>query len=572
MKRFEKVFALVLAVVFAIGLLAGCATPTATEAAPVTTEAAAAATSVPPTAVPPTAVPPTAAPTAINKIGGNLVYISTEEPDTLDIQTSVMSIADGITSLMMDTLVAKDVNGQYVPSTAESWTISPDGLTWTFKIRQDVKFHNGDPMTANDWAWTFNRALDPNFAAPGTAPSLASVASVVATDDTTLVITLKQANYYFLDSLSINGYMGVYDKLAVEAAGAKYGLSEVGMVGTGPYKFKQWVQDESITIERNPDYNWGPVQFEGCSTGPYNIETITFRVVPDIATVTAAMIAGEVSYSSIQPQDVQTITDTGLYNILSGPVPGYLYLLINASKAPTDNVHFRRALAYAVNRDEVLQVVGLNQGVKILGPLSPVMIGYDPIQETYGLDYNPDKAKEEFGLAGYTYGSDGMLIGPDGQPFEIDFFTTSDEQGSKSAQVVQAQFAAVGLKANIQQLEWGTLAAQMTAGDFSISYMGVGYPSADLLYLTYHSPGAALWTFANDPDMDALLEKIRSETDATAQQAAVNAAAKYIVENGYMVPWYSPNSFSALDKNITDYEFSPILGVLFQNAYFTNLP
>jgi peptide/nickel transport system substrate-binding protein len=570
MKKYEKIFGLALAVIFLLGLLAGCATPTATEAAPVTTEAAPAATT-PPTAVPPTAVPPTEA--VVSKVGGNLIYLSTEEPDTLDIQTSVMSIACGMVGFIGDPLIAKDVNGQYIPQIAESWTASTDGLTWTFKIRTDVKFHNGDPMTAHDWEYTFNRALDPNFAAPGAAPSLASVASVVAPDDTTLVITLKAANYYFLDTLAGNCYLTVYDQKAVEAGGNKYGLSEIGIVGTGPYIFKEWVQDETITLERNPDYNWGAVLFDGAQTGPWNIETVTLRVVPDIATITAAMLAGEVSYSGVQPQDLQAITDSGLYNIESGPVPAYLYLLINSSLAPTNDVHFRRAMAFATNRDEVLQVVAQGKGVKILGSLSPVMIGYDPVQETYGLEYDPDQAKAEFLLAGFTYGSDGNLIGPDGQPFEIDFYTTADETGTKSAQVVQAQFAAVGLVANIQQLEWGTLAAKLTAGEYNISFMGVGWPNADLMYMTYHSPGAALWTFVNDPQMDTLLESIRTTTDPTAQQAAVNAVVKYIIENAYMVPWYSPQTFYAVDKNISEYLYSPVLaGVLFQNAYFTNLP
>jgi peptide/nickel transport system substrate-binding protein len=562
MKRLEKVFGLVLAVVFVLGLLAGCAQPTATEAAPAAT--------TPPTAVPPTAVPPTEAPPS--KIGGNLIYISTEEPDTLDIQTSVMSIASMVTSFMMDGLVSKDMNGKYVPSIAENWEISPDGLIWTFTIRQDVKFHNGDPLTANDWVYTFNRALDPNFVAPGTAPALASVESVVATDDYTLVITLKEPNFYFLDNLSINSYQGVISQRAVQEGGVKYGQSEIGIVGTGPYKFKEWVQDESIIIERNPDYSWGPIQFEGANTGPWNIETITFRVVPDMSTILASMEAGEVSLSGVQPQDVQTVTDTGYYNILSGPTPGIYYTLINSSKPPMDNVHFRRALNYATNRDEIVQVVLFGVGTKILGPLSPVMIGYNPIQETYGLDYNPDKAREEFQLAGYTYGADGMLLNPDSTPLEVNYWSTSDEVSIKGAQVWQAQMAAVGLKLNLQQLEWGTLAAQLAAGDYEFCLMGVGYPTADILYLAYHSPGAALWTFANDPTLDGLLEKMRTETDQTAQQEAVNAAVKYLIDNAYLVPFVSPLSFTALDINIADYQYSPMLGVLLQNAYFTNLP
>jgi ABC-type transport system substrate-binding protein len=127
------------------------------------------------------------------------------------------------------------------------------------------------------------------------------------------------------------------------------------------------------------------------------------RFVPDLSTMLASLEAGEFSFATMLPQDVPVIEATGKYDIVTGQRAHIWYLEFNLSKPPYDNVHIRRAFNYMLNRDEIIQVVRQGRGVKVLGPLSPAMIGYWPGQEEIGLDYNPDLAKEEFLAAGYSY-------------------------------------------------------------------------------------------------------------------------------------------------------------------------
>lgn len=274
--------------------LTGCA-PQASGESPASTEAVAATEAIAATQAPAAAGP---------KVGGNLVYGLWANPDTLDTQKTNFGVMDAVMSRVGASLVAMDVNGKIIPYLAESWETSSDGLTWTFHLKQGVKFHNGDPVTAQDWVYTIQRMQDPATTSP-TAGMVEPITNVEAVDDNTLVMTLDKPFYPILDTLALSSYLGVLSKAAIDAAGTDYGTGEGGVVGAGPYRFKEWVQDEKIIIQRNPDFTWGPVYYEGCNTGPYYIDTIEFRIIPDYATSLAALDSGDLDfYDQIVSKDV----------------------------------------------------------------------------------------------------------------------------------------------------------------------------------------------------------------------------------------------------------------------------
>ncbi len=196
----KKLFTLC-AALLALALLASACAPTATEPA-----APPAATTAPQES--PTEAAPTSAPTEVpSLVGGTLVYTLSFEPDSLDPQKTQMGDAFTVNSFMNSSLVPKDAQGNIVPYLATSWDISPDGITYTFHLRQDVKFHNGDPMTAADVVWTYVRQNAPETASPNAY--LTTVDTVQALDDYTVQFTLKNPNYYFLDLLPLDGYLGI---------------------------------------------------------------------------------------------------------------------------------------------------------------------------------------------------------------------------------------------------------------------------------------------------------------------------------------------------------------------------
>ena len=203
--------------------------PPAEEASEAPAEEAATAVSAETEA--PTEVPVEEGPT----VGGTLVMASVEEPDTLDIYKSSFAISSMVTSNLGGALVAKNADGQMVPYLAESWEISDDGLTYTFHLRDNVKFHNGEPFTANDYVWTWDRCFAESFICLVSAAMLAPVASYEAPDDYTFVITLNEPNYYMLSTLGAYDYLQPFNQTAVEADGDNYGMSGSSAIGVGPY-------------------------------------------------------------------------------------------------------------------------------------------------------------------------------------------------------------------------------------------------------------------------------------------------------------------------------------------------
>ncbi|MEM5775108.1 MAG: ABC transporter substrate-binding protein, partial [Anaerolineaceae bacterium] len=392
-----------------------------------------------------------------------------------------------------------------------------------------------------------------------------------AVDDFTLKLTLDAPFYPILESLT-SSYAGVWSQKAIEEAGDQYGWTVA--VGAGPYIFEDWVQDEKITLVRNPDFTWGPIMYEGCNPGPYNIERLEWRFVPDSATVLASLEAGELGYASVSPNDMETIEGTGMYEVVSGLDTNFRYLEFNLVNPPFNDVHVRRAFNYMINRDEVIDVVCMGQCVKILSSMSPAMIGYWPGIEEIGLDYNPEKAKEEFIAAGYSYADDGTLLNPDGTAFEADLWTDAgDTVWINWSEVMERQFAAQGVKVNIKMLEWNALADKLSSGDFQMDTMSMDWNEADVLYLMYHST-SGWWSQIGElqnQELDALLEATRTETDPAARQEAVNTALKYVTEQALIAPVMATNFFVAIDKNIEGWEFSPFTGVIFADAFFNDL-
>jgi peptide/nickel transport system substrate-binding protein len=235
-------------------LLSSCgASPTATAATATAAPAQQPTSSAPsPSKVPPTAtmIPPTATPPGPT-VGGTLVIGLTSEPDTLDVQKSAMTPMELVMAQVGATLIARDpATGKLVPYLAESWTISSDGLTMDFWLRKGIKFHNGSPVTAQDYAWTLNRAIDPATRSLGTGAMLTALASAEAVDDSHLRLTLKTPSFPLLGSLAFVGYCSVLPKAAVEKLGDQFGRQPIG---AGPFQFKEWKTGDKIVLERNPD-------------------------------------------------------------------------------------------------------------------------------------------------------------------------------------------------------------------------------------------------------------------------------------------------------------------------------
>jgi peptide/nickel transport system substrate-binding protein len=491
-------------------------------------------------------------------VGGTLTYAAYSDPDTLDAHQTTFVMATQVLDLLGASLVELDPDGKIVPYLAESWTISDDGLQWDFVLRKNVKFHNGDPLTAQDYVWTFERAQDPAFGT-GSAPTMiSSVETVEVLDDYTLRLNLGEPFFSLMINLASAEYLQPLSRAAVESAGDQYGRNPVSV---GPFKFVEWKTGDRVILERNPDFYWGP---PFAHEGPPYIERIEFRIIPETSTLVAAFEAGELDfanqYANLQAKDVLRIEATGQYQIFEGLQQGMRpFVLMNVAKPPFDDVRVRKAFNLAVDRPAMIEIRTQGNAVVQYGPLSPSQIGYWEGIEELGYGYDLEQAMALMEEAGYVMGDDGFFE-KDGQRLKLSLTSLSQDIWVKAAEILQQQWKELGVEIEIVQEDAALAIAAAQAGDYELMMMGITAEEADILHYMFHSSNLGSgynMSQVDDPELDELLELTRTLTDPDERQQVVNEAQKLIVEKAYVVPLYAPKIFHVLHNRVKGAMFSP---------------
>lgn len=483
------------------------------------------------------------------QVGGKLVIAIPNDPDTIDIHKTGDGNAMSMAWLMGATLVARDTEANYHPWLAESWETSEDSLTWTFKVRQDVKFHDGTPMTAADFAYAINRLIDPNEASAQSG-RMAAVASAEAPDAATLILHMKAPYPLVLEQLSNTGVVQPYSQAFVEAQGDQFGRT---FMGVGPYRFVEWRTGESVLLERNPDFNWGPPFVE--NQGAYYIEQIEFRIIPEPATIIAGLEAGEIDYAIINGRDVEFLRETDQVDIYEAPTPGMNPAIhMNLSMPIFQDLAVRQAFNLAVDRETLVNVVIEGLGTPQYGPLSPNIRGYLEETDEIGYHFDLEQAKTLMSEAGFTPGADGTLE-RDGEPLALKLKCSSVE--TRLCEVLQAQYKNLGVNLTIETIEPGLLLTDALGGNYEIMVVGYLASESDILYRWFHTsrPGALNLTRGSLPEFDAILDLTRS--DLANRDQHVDDAQRYMIENAIVVPLYNPLQFTALSTRVEGELFSP---------------
>ena len=512
---------------------------------------------------------------ADSMMGGTLRIALPSDVTSLDLhKTSRGDDALVVGQWFSATLVTQNADGEYIPYLAESWEFSDDGLMWTFHLRDDVMFHNGDPVTAHDFVWTYERALDPDLASPGTGRRLNGM-TFEAPDDYTLVFNFPAPAISLLQFVNW-GYMAPMSQRAVEELGAEY---ELNPVGTGPYKVVEVRPGEGVAMERWDDYNWGPEFFDGANTGPYNFDRIEFSILPEEATRIAALESGDIDYVNgiSNPLDVAILEAAGV-TVQQAPFGQVRMIYIQNHVPPFDDARVRQALNYSVNREEITQIVTDGADKISRGPISPGMLGYDPaIEEQCGYHFDLDRAKELMQEAGYTYGDDGMLMTPAGEPFSLTMIGEPVDSGTAYMEVLQSMWRELGIDITLESTEPSILYPRLTERDYQMGYgRRGGWTSYDYLYAIYHSstgrdlPGS-MRSAVNDPTTDAFLEKNRAlAMDNPELQDSVNELYCHIAEQAYSV-WISDGVFRpSIGPRVMGFVAGPAFAgrpVFWSNAY-----
>jgi peptide/nickel transport system substrate-binding protein len=497
------------------------------------------------------------------QVGGEFVWALQQEPDSLDWAKTALISSYTVDYYVSAALLALTPEQTLVPWLAESYQVSDDGLTYEFTLRDDIRFHDGTPLTAADYVWTFNRALDPDTASPAMADQLGPVASITEIDQYSFRIILESAYAPLLFNLADPGFMGPMSEAAFNAMGADaYGRAPVGV---GPFKVVEWRTGEAITLERNPDYVWGP-EF---AQGPAYIETLEFRIIPEYSTIVAGLQAGEIHFSQLQIKDVESFRALDSFVLFSQQAKGIRpALFLNVSTPPFDDLNVRLAFNYAINRQGLIDVVLLGNGDIQYGPLSPLQIGYWDGAGEVGYGYDAETARQYFEAAGYALNADNLLE-KDGQPFTLGAMVFSgNEINTRTIQIIQQQLLEVGVTVNIEEVEPGVAFDRLIGGDYQLAILGVTSQEADILYSLFHSSGSLNLGHIADPELDALLEQSRTTVDPEARQQVLDDIQRMIIEKAYIVPLFIPQYYYALDSRLqgSSFLFFDVLDLV--NAYF----
>ena len=484
--------------------------------------------------------------------GGNLVDGITEEPDTLDPQKTNTAVTGTLLRYAGDTLITKDLDGDYVAGLADSWEESEDGTTWTFELKDGVKFHNGDPVDAQAVKASIERAMDPKTKA-GVAGSLFSeVKEIRAPSDKTVEIALKRPFSVFEANIA-DPRAAIVDAEAAEKMSEKFGRTPVL---TGPWKVTDWKSGDRIRMERNPDYSWGP---EFAHDGPPRVESLTFRIMTDNATRIAALQSGEIQMTDVPPVNVAELEESGDFQLQNYLRTGVgLFMEFNVNKEPFDDPVVREAMNYAIDKDAIVETALRGLGQPACGPLPPSIEGHWSGMCDYAPSYDPEKAKSLLSEAGYEPGPDGTLS-KDGEPFEFTLFVMPEDTWTQSAQLVQQQLKDIGIQMEIQSFEFGTLLEKAKAGEQQAELMGYTYTNPDILYLWFHSAniGEGLnLSHIDDPELDAMLEESRTTIDKDAQQRIYQDIQKYIVDESVWVPLWNNQEHIATSQQVEGAEVS----------------
>lgn len=498
--------------------------------------------------------------------GGKLVLGRGDPPTNLDPHKTGEAAADEVNNFIGGGLMTLDPQTLAVrPWLAESVTQNEDGTVFTFTIRQGVTFHNGDPLTAHDFKWTYERALNPETQATVSRDMLGPIASIEAPDDYTLVVTLEQPSAVFLRNMASGGYLMPLSQRAVEAAGDTYGQNPVGV---GPYRFKEWITGYSITLERNPDFNWPQYFFS--NQGPALFDEIEIRYIPETGTRIAALETGEVDMVTVGAADLFLFEDNPGFNINTSLRSGIgLLFMFNMDDPVMSDLRVRQAFSLGTDKDFIIDRAIEGRGVAATGPLPPSLPGFDPASADSSYPYDPEAAAALLDEAGWVLGSNGIRA-KDGEPLRVRLVAYSVAEVVRDTELLQNQLQALGVDVVVESYERGLQTQMLRDGDYDIAPLGWTYGDPDVLFLLYHSTQAASglnFGKINDPELDAVLQAGRETVVDEDRMLIYHDAQRIMNENAYILPVYVNEVYVVVNARVQDLLFSVTGGVYFHDAW-----
>ncbi|MFC2172521.1 ABC transporter substrate-binding protein [Acidobacteriota bacterium] len=441
--------------------------------------------------------------------------------------------------------MTKDEKGRIVPDLAEILE-QPDPVTYRFRLRQGVRFHDGKPLTASDVAFTFNTIRKGDLITPK-KETFKIIQSIETPDDLTVVFRLSEPNAPFLSNLTTG----------IVQDGSKKG-ADFRPVGTGPFKFTERIPGSEIRFEANRFYFHGPP----------GIATLKYRIVPD-ATVRCLELkkgSADLAINNIPLDLLGNLESESHLKIAKAPGTNYQYLCFNLQDPILKHRKVRWAISHAIDREAMIRYLLHGLAIPAKGILPPMNPFYEGDVAEYSFD--PDRAMALLDEAGYPDPDDN---GPRAR-FQLLYKTTYDDAALARAQVIKDQLRRIGVDIRIRSYEWGTFYADIVRGKFQLfSLQWVGVSDPDIYDYAFHSERTPLWNDVKkryeirganrgryrNPELDNLLKLSALTVDLAARQAVCSSIQRIVAQDAPYVSLWHPNNVAVMRQEVQGLKLYP---------------
>lgn len=487
---------------------------------------------------------------ALAQSTGTLTYGLAGGFDTLDVTVTTFTRVGRFGLHVVDPLVWSTGPGQYAPGLATSWTISPDGTAYTFKLREDVKFHDGTPFNAEAVKVTFDRIVDPETRAQTAFSFIGPYDRTDVVDKNTVRVRFKTPHAAFLNGAS-SPYLGIVSPAALQKYGRDFG--RVVFVGTGPFMLQSYRTDAEVRLIRNPNYNWASRIFKHQGL-PY-LQNIVYRIIEEEATRLATLETGENLFiEDVPTSDVQRLRSSRDKVLLEIAQAGSGHsLMMNQARPPMNEIGLRRAVMHAIDKEGLVKTVWDGVFKPACSPLAPNMFGFDP-ETCKKAPYNPDQARRLLEESGWRVGSDGVRV-KDGQRLRLDYYIQPGAKRPEIAAFIQANLKQVGIDFNIIIMARAAYLDAVRQGRHHFQpWWDTGTDPGQMLRILFHSSNAGGGTNRNNyrnPEMDQLINQIGAVADPVRRKEVVLKAQQKAIDDAVMVYLADPPSLYAHDKSVT---------------------
>lgn len=479
-----------------------------------------------------------------SQLGGTLIDAMIGEPSGLISMIAGESASSAITSNIFNKLLKYNKNLDLEGELAESWQISADQKTITFKLKPNLKWSDGMPLTSADVLWTWHAVIDEKTGSPY-ASDYQLVKKAETPDALTFSVTYEQAYAPALDSWA---GLQILPKHLLEGQDLHTTAFARKPIGSNYYKLDSWTHGENLKLSRNP----------ASVLGQAKIDNLVTRIIPDSSAQFLELMADNIDnmgldpikYARIIPARPELQQKLALYKELGN---SYTYLGFNLKHKPFDDVRVRRAINYAIDKQEIIDGVYLGLGINIASPYKPGTRWSNPDLKPY--PYDPAKAKTLLKEAGFADTNSDGILDRDGKPFSFEIITNQNKEREKSTVLIQRRLKDVGIDVRIRAIEWASFISRfIKTGDFDVVVLGWGLGLDPDQYNIWHSsqqaPGQFNFIGYNNPAVDKLLEQGRLELNPDKRTQIYHEFARVLLEDSPIVYLSAGYGLTAIHKRV----------------------